>query len=79
MSGRGFFCAYSIGIMSYYGFRRGSMPYMRDVMKHMILGIGGTFLFARGAEKIAAEMYYNKILIQLADKYNFTPEEVMDL
>ncbi len=55
------------------------MPYMRDVMKHMILGIGGTFLFARGAEKIAAEMYYNKILIQLADKYNFTPEEVMDL
>jgi hypothetical protein len=65
--------------MSYYGFRRGSMPYMRDVMKHMILGIGGTFLFARGAEKIAAEMYYNKILIQLADKYNFTPEEVMDL
>ena len=31
------------------------------------------------AERVASEMYYNKLLIQLSDKYNFTPEEVMDL
>jgi hypothetical protein len=30
-------------------------------------------------EKIAAELYYNRILLDLADKYNFTPEEVVDL
>ena len=54
-------------------------PYFKDIVKHTILGVGGTFVFARTAEKIAAEMYYNKVLINLSDKYNFTPEEVMDL
>ena len=39
----------------------------------------GTYLSAMLSEKVAAELYYNKLLIQLADKYNFTPEEVMDL
>jgi hypothetical protein len=55
------------------------MPYFKDVMKHGILCVGGTFASALLAEKIASETYYNKLLIQLADKYNFTPEEVMDL
>jgi len=41
--------------------------------------VGSTFVAARLAEKVAAEYYYNKILISLSDKYNFTPEEVMDL
>ena len=58
---------------------RGRMPYFRTVMKHITLAGTGTFCAALGSEKIAAEMYYNNILISLADKYNFTPEEVMDL
>jgi hypothetical protein len=41
--------------------------------------VGGTFVFAKMAEKVASETYYNQILIGLSDKYNFTPEEVMDL
>ena len=45
----------------------------------MILGSAGAFTSAYLAEKIAAETYYNQIMIQLSDKYNFTPEEVMDL
>ena len=55
------------------------MPYFREVVKHSILCVGGTFIAGRMAERIAAEMYYNQVMIQLADKYNFTPEEVMDL
>jgi hypothetical protein len=35
------------------------MPYFRDFVKHSILNVGGTFLAAYGAEKIASEMYYN--------------------
>lgn len=55
------------------------MPYFKQVAKHAVLGVGGTFMAARLGEKVAAEMYYNRVLIGLADKYNFTPEEVMDL
>jgi len=79
MSGRGFFTAYGIGFLGFYALRKGQMPYMRDLVRHSILGVGGTFVAAKLTEKIAAEMYYNKVLITLADKYNFTPEEVMDL
>jgi len=79
MSGRGFFTAYGLGFLGFYALRKGQMPYMRDVAKHLFLGVGGTFVAARLTEKIAAEMYYNSVLISLADKYNFTPEEVMDL
>ena len=57
----------------------GRMPYFRTVIKHTILGTTGTFCSGLACEKIAAEMYYNRILISLSDKYNFTPEEVMDL
>ncbi len=55
------------------------LPYFRDVMKHTVLCVGGTFASAMLAERLASEMYYNKLLIQLSDKYNFTPEEVLDL
>jgi len=48
-------------------------------MKHSMLASAGTFCSGLAAEKVAAEVYYNKLMISLADKYNFTPEEVMDL
>ena len=48
-------------------------------MTHSILAGTGTFCAGLAAEKVAAEFYYNKLLISLADKYNFSPEEVMDL
>ncbi len=78
-SGRGFFLAYTFGAFSFYALRRGTSPYFKDFIKHTILCIGGTFVFAKTAEKLASEMYYNNVLIQMSDKYNFTPEEVMDL
>ena len=55
------------------------LPYFRQVMKHTMLASAGTFCAGLAAEKVAAELYYNKLMISLADKYNFTPEEVMDL
>jgi len=58
---------------------RGRTPFFRDIFKHSVLCIGGTFISALASERIASELYYNKLLIQLSDKYNFTPEEVMDL
>ena len=48
-------------------------------MTHSILAGTGTFCAGLLTEKVAAEFYYNKLLISLADKYNFSPEEVMDL
>lgn len=78
-SGRGFFCAYLAGVAAYYIFRGKSTPFFRDVAKHSIIAISGTFVTALSAERLASELYYNKALIQLADKYNFTPEEVLDL
>ena len=51
----------------------------RSVVKHSILSVAGTFVAALTAERLASELYYNKLLIQLSDKYNFTPEEVLDL
>ena len=79
MAGKSWFTAYALGFLGVYAIRKGSMPYFRDVVKHSILGVGSTFVAARIAEKVAAETYYNRILISLSDKYNFTPEEVMDL
>ena len=76
--GYAFFAGY--GLMSIFNIiGRGRLPYFRNFMKHSILCGTGTMCSALITEKIAAEMYYNKILIQLADKYNFTPEEVLDL
>ena len=58
---------------------KGRLPFFRTAFKHFTLAGCGTFCAAFAGEKVAAEMYYNKVLISLADKYNFTPEEVMDL
>ena len=58
---------------------KGRLPFFRTAVKHSILAGTGTFCAALGGEKVAAELYYNQLLISLADKYNFTPEEVMDL
>ena len=58
---------------------KGRMPFFRTFTKHTILAGCGTYCSAMMTEKVAAELYYNKVLIQLADKYNFTPEEVNDL
>ena len=57
----------------------GRLPYFRKFLTHSTLALAGTYGSAHLGEWVAAEMYYNKLLIQLADKYNFTPEEVMDL
>ena len=62
-AGRCFFFAYFIGVAGYYGLRRGTTPYFKDVAMHFVLGVGGTFGAANIAEKIAAEMYYNRIMI----------------
>ena len=58
---------------------KGRLPFFRTAVKHTTLATCGTYCSALATEKIAAELYYNKLLISLGDKYNFTPEEVMDL
>ena len=78
-SGRGFFLSYLLGVTAFYALRGKTTPYFRSVVKHTVLCVGGTFAAALGAERLASELYYNKLLIQLSDKYNFTPEEVLDL
>lgn len=70
---------YILGVSAFYIFRGRSLPYFRNVVKHTVLCIGGTFSAALFAERLASELYYNKLLIQLSDKYNFTGEEVLDL
>ena len=79
VAGRGFFCFYGLAFMANCFFRKGSMPYFKDIVTHTILMLGGSFVSGRLAEKVAAEFVYNRVLIQLADKYNFSPEEVLDL
>lgn len=54
-------------------------PFFKSLAKHSVLCISGTFVAALGSERLSSELYYNKLLIQLSDKYNFTPEEVLDL
>ena len=58
-SGQGMLATYAMGFAGLHAFRRGRLPYFKDVCKHSILGIGATFVFARTAEKVAAEMHYN--------------------
>ena len=77
-AGQGFFCLYYAGV-AFNFFRRGARPYFKDVIMHTVLGVTGTFGSAFVCEKVAAELYYNRVLIEMADKYNFTAEEVMDL
>ena len=77
-SGRGFFSLYVLGF-AFSFLRKGSLPFFKDIMKHTVLCIGGTYLSATISEKLACELYYNRLLFSLADKYNFTDEEVLDL
>jgi hypothetical protein len=78
-AGQGFLASYCVGCFGHFIFRKGHFPYFRQFTMHTILAIGGTFMFAFLAEKIAAEMVYNRVLIDMSNKYNFTPEEVNDL
>lgn len=57
-SGRGFFCLYGLAFAGL-ALRRGTTPYFRDVIKHGILNIAGTFVVSKMSEKIASETYYN--------------------
>ena len=61
-TGRTFFATYVLGVAGYY-FTRGRTPYFKDVAKHSVLSIGGMFGSALLAEKMASEVYYNKLLI----------------
>lgn len=63
MTGRGFFCLYGLGFIANFAIRRGMMPYFKDVVTHTILMVGGAFVTARLCEKVAAEFYYNRVLI----------------
>ena len=77
-SGQGFFGSY-LGICIANMLYKGTSPYFRTFAKHSFLITAGAMATALIAEKMASEMYYNHILIDLADKYNFQPEEVMEL
>jgi len=77
-SGYGFLGTYALASAASI-IMKGRMPYFRTAFKHFTLAGCGTFCAALGGEKLAAELYYNRVMISLADKYNFTPEEVMDL
>lgn len=79
VAGWGFFGSYVVGACAYYVMRGRSTPLFKQMVQHTILSVSGTFISALGAERLASELYYNKLLIQLSDKYNFTPEEVLDL
>lgn len=61
--GRGFFGAYLAGLAGFYFMRGRGAPYFRNVMKHGILCTGGTFSTAMLSEKLASELYYNRLLI----------------
>ena len=54
-------------------------PYFSQVLWYLAFGSSGFFLGGLIVEKIAAELYYNKILLDMADKYNFSPSEVVEL
>uniref|UniRef100_A0A7S3JBU6 Uncharacterized protein n=1 Tax=Euplotes harpa TaxID=151035 RepID=A0A7S3JBU6_9SPIT len=73
-----FFTLYGIGLASRV-YRKGTYRYARDWMKHLFLFAGGGIGAGLFAEKLACELHYNKVLYLLADKYNFTPQEVTEL
>lgn len=62
-AGRGFFFTYILGVSAAYLFRGRSTPYFRNVLKHTVLCSGGTFGAALISERLASELYYNKLLI----------------
>ena len=62
-SARGFLGLYALGFVGHFALRMGSMPYFKDIVMHSILGITGTFGTGYLCEKVAAEFYYNKVMI----------------
>ena len=78
-TGRSFFTLYTLGFVANFALRKGTMPFFKQLTTHTVLLVAGTFVTAKIAEKIAAEFYYNQVLINLSNKYNFSPEEVLDL
>ena len=62
-SARGFLALYVVGCLGHYSLRVGSMPFFKDVVMHTILGITGTFVTGYACEKVAAEFYYNQVMI----------------
>lgn len=62
-TGRGFFFSYIAGVAGYYIFRGKGTPFFKSLMKHSVLCVGGTFASALAAERLASELYYNKVLI----------------
>jgi hypothetical protein len=62
-AGKGFLLSYIVGVAGFYVLRGRSTPYFKDVIKHGFLAAGGTFGAAMLSEKLASEIYYNRILI----------------
>lgn len=62
-AGRGFFMSYVLGVTGLYVFRGKGTPYFKNIVKHVVLCVGGSFTAALGAERLASEFYYNKLLI----------------
>jgi hypothetical protein len=63
ITGRGFFTLYGLAFIGNFALRRGTMPYFKDIVKHFTLMVAGAFVVGRASEKIAAEFYYNRVLI----------------
>ena len=61
-SGWSFFGMYSFAALANIA-SRGRMPYFRNFIKHSILAGCGTYASAQVGEFVAAELYYNRILI----------------
>ena len=62
-SARGFLALYCLGFVGHFAMRKGTMPFFKDFMMHGVLGVTGTFATGYVIEKVAAEFYYNQILI----------------
>jgi hypothetical protein len=54
--------SYICGAAAYY-ILKGKTPYFKTLFRHSILCVGGTFAAALMAERLASELYYNKLLI----------------
>ena len=61
-SGRAFFATYVLGAVGFYFFK-GRTPFFKDIAKHTVLSLSGFVGTSLLAEKIASELYYNKLLI----------------
>ena len=62
-SAYGFAALYTLSVIGHYGMRVGAIPYFKDVIMHTVLGVTGTYVAHQSTEKVAAELYYNQVLI----------------